>query len=134
MAIFKLKREIIDSENEDVGDRICEIIIDGAKANLRKWMNSRGRDMGQAVGKIEKGEGSPTGDHAYHGLPVRHASAGVSGRTGNISIFYVVGTSQTAGIRILGIGEHTSSTKYKLAWKDHAWKSCAGMLIDLKKD
>ena len=130
MAVFKIGRETKSSDDAMViGDWLKEFVAAGG-ASDRKWMESRGRDMSQAITKILHGEGTPTSEPTYHQRPVLHASAGVAARTGNISIFYVVGTSPTAAIRILGIGEHTTSTTYRLRWKDKAWQK-EGLKVEL---
>lgn len=122
MTVFKMGRDNISSDDATaIGDWIKGIVAEGG-ANDRKWIQSRGRDMTQAITKVIDGNGTPTSEPTYHQLEVQHASAGVADRTGNISLFYVIGTSSTRGIRILGIGEHTSPTSYRLRWKDRAWE------------
>ena len=131
MAVFKIGPEVIAGDDSTViGDAIENYVIANGTASDRKWIQSRSRDMSQAVNKILKGDGTPTSEPKYHQLDVLHASAGVAARTGNISLFYIIGTSSTHGIRILGVGEHTSSASYRLRWKDKAWEK-SGRAIEL---
>lgn len=97
-----------------LGGKIGSVISD--------FLNGRGKATSgpakhKAEGETEAWNKSHTS--TYRGREIYHASAG-SGRGGSsITIFYVQGNGNDG--KIIGIGEHKTSTSYTILWHAKDW-------------
>jgi hypothetical protein len=118
--MIKMGTEELESDDtKTVATWIEDFIVANGTGNDRKWIQGNARDLNQAVTKMLTGKGKSSGALKYDHLPLLHASAGVAKRSGNISLFFAINTSEE--IILIGVGEHTASSSYRLRWKVPTW-------------
>jgi|HubBroStandDraft_5_1064220.scaffolds.fasta_scaffold15349_3 hypothetical protein len=84
---------------------VTELIVDIVDA-ANRTANAK-----QALNQMFDGNGKATGAYQYGGLPVWHASSGNGQQS--VCLFY---TMNGFTAQVLAIGEHKTSTSYKLEW------------------
>lgn len=67
-------------------------------------------NLKQALNDVTGGKGKATGAYQFNGNPVLHASSGTTGVKSVSLFFYDANTNHY----VIAMGEHTSSTTYKL--------------------
>ncbi|MCA9709886.1 MAG: hypothetical protein KDK70_28870 [Myxococcales bacterium] len=84
-------------------------------------------NMQSCINDVMNGRGKDTAGRTHQGDQILHTSAGKNGQSDGCTLFYVKRDHGVA--KIVGIGEHASSTTYDVYWYDGNW--CSGGRISL---